>query len=408
MEAMNGIPPQIPGYTFAQKLGSGSEANVYLYQQLSPSRQVAIKVSKGTLDPRAAARFRSEANFMGRISSHPYILSVYESGITATGNGYTVFEYAPGGNYKTFLESNRLNADQMLTVGINLASALSTAHREGIIHRDIKPSNILINTHGMPMLADFGIAGTIYGRPGIGYTIAWAPPEVLAKNGGGNESSDIYSLGATLFAMLTGQSPYEYGSTVKRTLQSMVKKVLLNGLDPIGWMNGIWYEITEHEAVYNMEDLSHVEIPYPEADAKNLFVRDDKKQNYYFITVRGDKRVDLKAFRKKNQTRPLSFASLDDLMQIMNLVPGAVTPLGILNDIEKRVKVFLDGDLLKEPGLVGVYPNDNTATIWMKTEDLIHIIRNHGNEVTVVERIYEKRNCFRYYCFSGSWCSWLW
>ena len=154
MEAMNGIPPQIPGYTFAQKLGSGSEANVYLYQQLSPSRQVAIKVSKGTLDPRAAARFRSEANFMGRISSHPYILSVYESGVTATGNGYTVFEYAPGGNYKTFLESNRLNADQMLTVGINLASALSTAHREGIIHRDIKPSNILINTHGMPMLSD--------------------------------------------------------------------------------------------------------------------------------------------------------------------------------------------------------------------------------------------------------------
>ena len=211
MEATDSIPPQIPGYTFAQKLGSGSEANVYLYQQLSLSRQVAIKVSKGMLDPRAAARFRSEANFMGKISSHPYILSVYESGITATGNGYAVFEYSPGGNYKTFLESNRLNADQMLTVGINLASALFTAHREGIIHRDIKPSNILINTHGMPMLSDFGIAGTIYGSPGIGYTIAWAPPEVLAKNGGGNESSDIYSLGATLFAMLTGQSPYEYG-----------------------------------------------------------------------------------------------------------------------------------------------------------------------------------------------------
>lgn len=241
MEAMNGIPPQIPGYTFAQKLGSGSEANVYLYQQLSPSRQVAIKVSKGTLDPRAAARFRSEANFMGRISSHPYILSVYESGITATGNGYTVFEYAPGGNYKTFLESNRLNADQMLTVGINLASALSTAHREGIIHRDIKPSNILINTHGMPMLSDFGIAGTIYGRPGIGYTIAWAPPEVLAKNGGGNESSDIYSLGATLFAMLTGQSPYEYGysaalgSTRGKERGALLRNIILT--DPLPKLN---------------------------------------------------------------------------------------------------------------------------------------------------------------------------
>lgn len=241
MEAMDSVPPQIPGYAFVQKLGSGSEANVYLYQQLSLSRQVAIKISKGTLDPSAAARFRSEANFMGKISSHPYILSVYESGVTTTGNGYAVFEYSPGGNYKTFLESNRLNADQMLTVGINLASALSTAHREGIIHRDIKPSNILINTHGMPMLSDFGIAGTIYGSPGIGYTIAWAPPEVLAKNGGGNESSDIYSLGATLFAMLTGQSPYEYGySAALGTTRGKERGTLLRNIiltDPLPKLN---------------------------------------------------------------------------------------------------------------------------------------------------------------------------
>ncbi len=149
--------------------------------------------------------------------------------------------------------------------------------------------------------------------------------------------------------------------------------------------SGIWYEITEHKAVYNMEELSEVEIPYPEADAKNLFVRDDKKQNYYLITVRGDKRVDLKAFRKKNQTRPLSFASPDELMQLMKLIPGAVTPLGILNDTEKKVKVFLDRDFLNAPGLVGVHPNDNTATVWMQTEDLIRMIQEHGNEVTIAE-----------------------
>lgn len=149
--------------------------------------------------------------------------------------------------------------------------------------------------------------------------------------------------------------------------------------------SGIRYEITEHKAVYNMEELSEVEIPYPEADAKNLFIRDDKKQNYYLITVRGDKRVDLKAFRKKNQTRPLSFASPDELMQLMKLIPGAVTPLGILNDTEKRVKVFLDRDFLNAPGLVGVHPNDNTATVWMKTEDLIRMIQQHGNEVTIAE-----------------------
>ena len=92
MEASRSIPPQIPGYTLVKRLGSGSEADVYLYQQLSPTRQVAIKISKGKLDPQAAARFRSEANLMGQISSHPNILTVYASGVTATGSGYTVFE----------------------------------------------------------------------------------------------------------------------------------------------------------------------------------------------------------------------------------------------------------------------------------------------------------------------------
>lgn len=66
---------------------------------------------------------------------------------------------------------------------------------------------------------------------------------------------------------------------------------------------GIWFEITEHKAVYNMEELSEVVLPYPEADAKNLFVRDDKKRNYYLITVKGDKKVDLKAIQKEQGTR---------------------------------------------------------------------------------------------------------
>ena len=145
--------------------------------------------------------------------------------------------------------------------------------------------------------------------------------------------------------------------------------------------NSIWYEITEHKAVYNMAELAEVPCPYPEADAKNLFVLDDKKQNYYLITVKGEKRVNLKAFRKAQGTRNLSFASAEDLMERLGLIPGAVTPLGVLNDETRSVKVFLDRDFLQEPGLVGVHPNDNTATVWLKTEDLIRIIREHGNEV---------------------------
>lgn len=148
---------------------------------------------------------------------------------------------------------------------------------------------------------------------------------------------------------------------------------------------GIFFEITQHKAVFNMEELSEIELPYPDCDAKNLFVRDDKKKNYYLITVKGDKRVNLKEFRKENATRPLSFANENDLMDIMGLTPGSVTPLGILNDKQSKVKVFLDKDFLSFPQLIGVHPNDNTATLWLKTKDLIDIIKEHGNEIEVVD-----------------------
>ncbi len=144
----------------------------------------------------------------------------------------------------------------------------------------------------------------------------------------------------------------------------------------------ISYEVTEHEAVYSMDELSSVELPYPEWDAKNLFVRDDKKQNYYLITVRGNKRVNLKEFRKAHGLRNLSFASPDDLMKIMGLVPGSVSPLGLLNDDERRVRFFLDDDF--SGNLIGIHPNDNTATVWLQTDDLIKLIAEHGNEVETV------------------------
>ena len=147
----------------------------------------------------------------------------------------------------------------------------------------------------------------------------------------------------------------------------------------------IWYEITEHKAVFNMDEISEIEIPYPNYDAKNLFVRDDNKRNYYLITVKGNKRVDLKEFRKTYATRPLSFASEDDLMYIMNLIPGAVTPLGLLNDKDSKVIFYLDKDFLNGKRIIGVHPNENTATLWLKVDDLINIIREHGNIVNVVE-----------------------
>lgn len=145
----------------------------------------------------------------------------------------------------------------------------------------------------------------------------------------------------------------------------------------------IQYEVTEHKAVFNMEELDYVQLPYSEWIAKNLFIRDDKKRNYYLITVKGDKRVDLKTFRKQHGLRPLSFASSEDLFSIMGLIPGAVTPLGILNDTEKRVHFYLDLEF--KGNKIGVHPNDNTATVWMMADDLMKLLKEHGNETGFIE-----------------------
>lgn len=145
---------------------------------------------------------------------------------------------------------------------------------------------------------------------------------------------------------------------------------------------GIAFEITEHKAVYSMAELAEVALPYPEADAKNLFVRDDKKQHYYLITVKGDKRVDLKAFRRAQGLRPLSFATPEELLALTCLTPGSVTPLGLLCDGERRIHFYLDAAFLG--GKVGVHPNDNTATVWLEAEDLLRLVREHGNTVQTV------------------------
>ncbi len=147
----------------------------------------------------------------------------------------------------------------------------------------------------------------------------------------------------------------------------------------------IYYEITEHQAVYNMKDIEKISIPYKEGDAKNLFLCDDKKENYFLITVKGSKKVDLKKFRKNNNARPLSFASEEELKSILNLTKGSVTPLGTLNDKEHKTKVYIDEELLMPNNIIGIHPNDNTATIWLKTTDLINILNNNNVTVNIIK-----------------------
>lgn len=147
--------------------------------------------------------------------------------------------------------------------------------------------------------------------------------------------------------------------------------------------HNIPFEITEHRAVYNMEELDSIDLPYPEGDAKNLFVRDDKKKNYYLITVKGDKRVNLKDFRKAHGLQPLSFASPEDLKKYMDLTPGAVTPLGLLNVEGAPITMYLDAEF--KDSIIGIHPNENTATVWLQGDDLVALLRENGCEVEIVE-----------------------
>lgn len=141
------------------------------------------------------------------------------------------------------------------------------------------------------------------------------------------------------------------------------------------------HEKIEHPAVFNMADLNQLHLPHPEADAKNLFVRDDKKRNYYLITVHGEKRVDLKAFRQTHHTRPLSFAAPEELQEKLGLAPGAVTPLGLLNDETRQIPLFLDSDFAPEGRLICVHPNENTATVLLQARDLVALLEKAGHPV---------------------------
>lgn len=146
----------------------------------------------------------------------------------------------------------------------------------------------------------------------------------------------------------------------------------------------ISYEVTEHGKVYNMAEMDALELPHKEFLAKNLFVRDDKKQHFYLISMMEEKHIDLKSFSKTYQTRRLSFANEQEMLELLGVTPGAVTPFGLLNDKNIRVQFFLDKDFMEGEGLIGIHPNENTATVWIHTADLLPLIKGHGNEVQLI------------------------
>lgn len=203
--------PNLPGFSFIRVLGSGGFADVFLYEQNMPRRLVAVKVLLAeVVDDTARRMFQAEADVMAQLSSHPSILTVYQASVAADGRPYLVMEFCPatlGQRYRT----TRLPLAEVLATGVRIASAVETAHRSGVLHRDIKPSNILTTAYGHPVLSDFGIAarlGAISSTDAVGLSVPWSAPEVLIDDSG-TVASEVWSLGATVYSLLAGRSPFE-------------------------------------------------------------------------------------------------------------------------------------------------------------------------------------------------------
>lgn len=155
---------------------------------------------------------------------------------------------------------------------------------------------------------------------------------------------------------------------------------VLNKLDELQ----IKYQLIKHIPIYTIDEANNLDIENKEYIVKNLFLRDDRKRNYYLVVIKSYKKVNLNDLMLKINSRRLSFASSDDLNKYLNLKKGSVTPLGILNDKNKVVTIIIDEDILKD-NLIGVHPNDNRATIFIKTKDLIKLIELHGNLIKYVK-----------------------
>ncbi len=229
-------PPVLPGFTFVHVLGSGGFADVFLYEQNMPRRQVAVKVMLSeVVNDQVRQMFQAEANLMAQLSAHPSILTVYQASVSADGRPFLVMEFCSSALSERY-RRERIPVPEVLRIAVKIGSAIETAHRAGVLHRDIKPSNILLTAYGHPVLSDFGIASTlgdIDSHDMVGMSIPWSAPEVLLDETPGSVRSEVWSLAATVYSLLAGRSPFEVpGESNKSTdLMSRIGKARVQ---PIG------------------------------------------------------------------------------------------------------------------------------------------------------------------------------
>ncbi|SDT43827.1 Protein kinase domain-containing protein [Friedmanniella luteola] len=206
-------PPQIPGLTDWRPLARGGFAVVWEARQATLDRLVAVKVDQRRLDVESERlRFLREAGAAGQMSAHPGIVTVHDAGILADDRPYIVMELCPGGSLTRYLAAaDRPSEERVREIGVRIADALAATHARGVLHRDVKPANILVDAYDRVGLADFGLAAlpgpdTSRAEAFEGVTPAYTAPEALLRRPP-TPAGDVYSLAATLYALLAGRPP---------------------------------------------------------------------------------------------------------------------------------------------------------------------------------------------------------
>ncbi|TVQ33079.1 MAG: serine/threonine protein kinase [Phycisphaeraceae bacterium] len=214
---------QIGPYKLLQSIGEGGFGSVFMAEQREPvQRKVALKIIKLGMDTRqVVARFEQERQALA-IMDHPNIARVFDAGVTQTGRPYFVMELCTGEPITTYCDRARLNVRERLELFAQVCNAVQHAHQKGVIHRDIKPSNVLVSTHdGKPhaKVIDFGIAKATANRltektfftehRQIIGTPEYMSPEQAEGSLDIDTRTDVYSLGALLYELLTGLTPFD-------------------------------------------------------------------------------------------------------------------------------------------------------------------------------------------------------
>ena len=229
-------PPILPGFSYIHVLGSGGFADVFLYEQNMPRRQVAVKVMLAeVVNDQVRQMFQAEANLMAQLSAHPSILTVYQASVSSDGRPYLVMEMCSSSLSQRY-RAERLPVAEVMRIAIKIGSAIETAHMAGVLHRDIKPSNILMTAYGHPVLSDFGIAATLSesdSQQAVGMSIPWSAPEVLMDETAGTIASEVWAFAATVYSLLAGRSPFEVPGE-SNTSVDLISRINRAKAQPIG------------------------------------------------------------------------------------------------------------------------------------------------------------------------------